>query len=82
MPDPRDGKCGKMPHYCPGRWALLELIDALVVRVLLFNTQCTTTQVWSWYSQYQSPSVNNRDPVIQENRFRSGCALNKAKQVY
>ena len=18
MPDPRDGKCGKMPHYCPG----------------------------------------------------------------
>ena len=18
MPDPRDGQCGKMPHYCPG----------------------------------------------------------------
>ena len=31
MPDPRDGKCGKMPHYCPGGggWALLELTDAL-----------------------------------------------------
>ena len=31
MPDPRDEKCGKMPHYCPGGWgwALLELTDAL-----------------------------------------------------
>ena len=35
MPDPRDGKCGKMPHYCPGgggEWALLELTDALQYR--------------------------------------------------
>ena len=34
MPDPRDGKCGKMPHSCPGGgggWALLELTDALFV---------------------------------------------------
>ena len=33
MPDPWDGKCGKMPHYCPvgggGGRALLELTDAL-----------------------------------------------------
>ena len=28
MPDPRDGKFGKMPHYCPGGGrALLELTD-------------------------------------------------------
>ena len=35
MPDPRDGKCGKMPPLLPGGggggggWALLELTDAL-----------------------------------------------------
>ena len=36
MPDPRDGKFGKMPHYCPGGgggWALLELTDALTLFV-------------------------------------------------
>ena len=32
MPGPRDGQCGKMPHYCPGGWAQLELTDALTDR--------------------------------------------------
>ena len=48
MPDPRDGKCGKMSHYCSGGgggglggWALLELIDAL-----------PRVRPWSYYMHY------------------------------
>ena len=37
MPDPRDGQCGKMSHYCRGggggEWAQLKLTDALPTKV-------------------------------------------------
>ena len=40
MPDPRDGKWGKMPHYFPGGgWALLELTDALPLHYSLLHSQ-------------------------------------------
>ena len=29
MPNPQDGEFGKMPHYCPGGWVLLELTVTL-----------------------------------------------------
>ena len=59
MPDPRDGKCGKMPHYCPGwgggGWALLELTDAYSKSVMI-NIQCSI--------YFTGPEVSMRDAIM------------------
>ena len=81
MPNPRDGEFGKMPHYCPGGWVLLELTDTLWEnwKWLIFAQKMMQTEVGSlkflkatkWFAKINI--IKNGEAIIQSMCCELDC---------